>query len=145
MKTIVTTPDVVEWVAKQTNAAGDFGRAQGIGLKHDGKFIAGCVFNDYNKISINLHAASDGSKHWMTRGFLWLTFYYPFESLGVERITIAYGEKNISAARLNKHLGFVYEATLERAHPDGRLIVCRMFKEDCRWLNLRNHSEKMAA
>lgn len=146
MKVIVTTPDTVEWVAKQTNSSGNFGVCQGIGIKEGDRFIAGVVYNDFNGICINAHMASDKSKRWMTRGFLWLIFYYPFEQLGVERVTIGYGEKNWEAGRLNRHLGFTKEAILERAHPDGRLIVCRMFKEECKWLRLgKRYEQKMAA
>ena len=144
MKKIVTGQRVVEWVAKQTNEFGNFGAAVGIGLEKDGRFVAGVVFNDYNGSNICMHVASDGSRHWLTREYLWFVFHYAFEQANVKRITGLVGESNEAAIRFDTHIGFSEEARLKDAHPDGDLIVFCMRKEDCRWLR-RDHEYKQAA
>ena len=144
MKRIVIGQPVVSWVASHTQEYGNFGASVGFGIEDDGKLIAGVVFSDYNGANINMHVASDGSKRWMTREFLWMVFDYPFNQAKVKRITGLVGEKNYAARKFDEHIGFVYETTLKDAHPDGGMIVYRMFREDCRWLR-RPHEYQMAA
>lgn len=130
---IVTGLGVVEWVARKTNEYGMFGgAAQGIGW--GSPLRAGVVYADWNGPNVVCHIASDGTRRWLTREYLWAIFDYPFRQLKVERITVTVGEGNKNSRRFVEHLGFTVEATLERAHPTGGLVVYRMFKNDCRWL-----------
>lgn len=109
-----------------------------IGLVRRGKLVAGCVYEGFNGVNVNMHIASDGSGKWLDREFLWYAFYYPFEQLGVKRVTGLVAASNQAARRFDEHLGFVLEGTLKDAHPDGDLLIYRMFKADCRWLNVRS-------
>ncbi len=146
MSKIVTGQHVVDWVATRTNEFGNYGAAIGVGLERDNQLIAGVVFNDYNGANINMHVASDGSRHWLNREFLWFCFYYAFEQAKVKRITALIGEGNLAALRFNDHIGFTEETRLKDAHPNGDMIVRVMFKKDCRWLNRRNlYEHKQAA
>ena len=146
MKTVVTGQKVVEWVAKHTSEFGNYGAAVGIGLEHDKRLIAGVVFNEYNGANIQMHVASDGSRSWMNKEYLWFCFYYPFEQAKVNRITTVVASSNVRAAEFNRHIGFTEETRLKDAHPDGDLIVFRMFKSECRWLNRREqYEQKLAA
>jgi len=131
---IVLGHEVVRWVAAQTNEHGNFGAAVGIGWGREGRLVAGVVFNEFNGVNIQMHVASDGSRHWMTRQYLWTCFDYPFNQAKVKRITGLVGEGNWQARRFDEHLGFVLEATLEGAHPTGNLLIYRMWKADCRFL-----------
>lgn len=132
---LIVGSGVIEWVAKQTHEYGNFGAAQGIGWRRNGEIVAGVVFNEFNGVTCCLHVASIGS-HWLSREFLWTCFDYPFCQLKVQRLTVLIGEGNAKARRFNEHLGFTLETTLERAHPTGKLMVYRMFKEDCKWIKL---------
>lgn len=148
MKRLVIGPGVVKWAAKQLHEYGDFGAAVGFGIEDDaGRLRAGVVFNDYNGVNMNIHVASDGSGTWMTRELLWTVFDYAFNQAKVNRITGLVGSKNEASIRFNVHLGFEHEATLEGAHPDGDMIVYRMWRKDCRWLNMKrpNHGLQKAA
>ena len=143
MKRIIIGQSVVEWVARHTGEFGNYGAAVGFGIDDGVELIAGVVFNDYNGVNMNMHVASDDSKRWMTRELLWLVFDYAFNQAKVERITGLVGEKNWQARKFDEHIGFTQETTLARAHPDGRLIVYRMFREDCRWLKIRSRHESL--
>ena len=163
MKRIIIGQSVVEWVARHTGEFGNYGAAVGFGVEDLGPLIpcgtyipplnlapnpppaiiAGVVFNDYNGVNMNMHVASDGSKRWMTRELLWMVFDYAFNQAKVERLTGLVGEKNWQARKFDEHVGFTQETTLARAHPDGRLIVYRMFREDCRWLKIRSRHESL--
>lgn len=127
---------VVEWVAKRTNEFGNFGAAQGIGWTKEGQLVAGVVYNEFNGASVCMHVAAVPGARWLVREYLWTCFDYPFNQLKVQRVTGLVGEGNIAARKFDEHLGFTLETTLERAHPTGRTLVYRMFKEDCRWIGL---------
>lgn len=131
---IVTGDAVLEWVAKRTNEFGRFGNGQAIGWAAP-ELRAGVVYADWNGPNVVCHIASDGTRRWLTRRYLWAIFDYPFRQLKCERITVTIGEGNSASRRFVEHLGFTLEAALERAHPTGALVVYRMFRESCRWLH----------
>ncbi len=135
MKRIVVGLAVVEWVAHQTNEFGNFGTNAGIGLENDGQLIAGVAYAQWNGPNVVCHIASDGSRRWMTRAYLRVIFDYPFNQLGVKRITVAVGEGNLPSRRFVEHLGFRRETTLREAHPTGDLLVYAMFRESCKWIS----------
>ena len=132
---LVIGDKVVEWVAQRTNEFGDFGASQGLGWERDGSLVAGVVYADWNGPNVVCHIASDGSRRWLTRAYLWAIFDYPFRQLKVKRITVTVGEGNKDSRRFVEHLGFTMEATLQQAHPTGDLLVYRMFEKECRWLH----------
>lgn len=141
----------MEWVASRTNEFGNFGAATGIGLQRNaGKphwpMVAGVAYAEWNGVNVVCHIASDGSKNWLNREFLWTIFDYPFRQLGVGRITVCVGEGNTASRRFVEHLGFQLEARLDKAHPTGDLLVYRLRKPECRWLTLKEpEREKLAA
>jgi len=101
------------------------------------KMIAACWFDSWNGANVNMHVAALPGRRWMTRDFLYTVFDYPFRVCGVRRITGLVSSTNFDARRFDEHIGFTLEATLKDAAPDGDLLVYAMFKQDCKWLNLR--------
>lgn len=138
---IVTGPQVVEWVAKQTNEFGNFGCAVGIGWEHAGQIVAGVAYNDYNGPNINAHIAITGA---MTKTFLHTIFDYPFNQAKVKRITGLVGSGNEKGNNINLRLGFIEETRLKDCHPTGDMIVYVMRRENCRWLELKHELKKAA-
>jgi len=134
MKELITGPAVVEFVARGVRCTGFQPGATGIGLIQGGQIIAGLVYENYNGRNIEMHIATDGSRQWMTRYFRWAAFDYPFNQLGVERVTAVTASSNIPALQLNDRLGFKTEAVLVGAHPDGDLIIKCMRRADCRYI-----------
>ena len=71
----------------------------------------------------------------MTRDFLRAGFAYPFKVCGVSRLSGYVNESNTDARRLNEHLGYIEEARLRGAAPDGGdVILYVMWRENCRFL-----------
>lgn len=151
---IVTGSAVVEWVAKRTNEFGNFGCATGIGwgvaktLNARGSsgydfadylsknnLVAGVAYAEWNGVNVVCHIASDGTKRWLTREFLWTIFDYPFNQLGCKRITVCVGSGNAASRKFVVHLGFSEEATLFGAHPTGDILIYRMTRKECRWIS----------
>jgi len=124
------------WVCERAGGTWVSGRGSAIGIEKDGELVAGVLFEDFNHANVLMHVAGKG-KYWLNREFLWFSFYYPFEQLRVKRITVVIPSSNKESLRFAKHLGFVPEATLEDAHPDGNLEILVMRRNQCRWLEIR--------
>lgn len=143
MSIVVGQDEVVgPWVMQRTG--GTWNGEVTIGLTNQShELVAGVLYDNFNGVNINLAVAAEG-KHWLNREFLWFCFYYPFEQLRVERITCLVADRNEKSKRFCNHVGFVHEATLEKAHPLGDLLVFKMFKQDCKWLTLKGkqHGQK---
>lgn len=136
---------VVEWVARQTNEYGNFGTDVGIGWMREGRIIAGVAYANWNGPNVECHIASDGSKRWMTKRYLWTIFDYPFNQLKVKRITVCVGEGNEASNRFVRHLGFILETVLADAHPTGGLCIYRMYRPECRFLQVRHGTNLLRA
>lgn len=138
MKRLTLGQFVVEWVARRTNEFGNFGAAQGIGLQQlipgvGWGTIAGVAYAEFNGPNVVCHIAAVG-RQWATREYLWTIFDYPFNQLKCSRITVCIGEGNKDSRRFVEHLGFTQEANLQGAHPTGDLVVYRMLRSECRFL-----------
>lgn len=115
------------------------GRGQIIGLWEDLKGpIAACLFEASNGASIMLHIATDGTRRWMNREYLWFVFHFPFIQLGVRKIIAPVESSNSACARFVEHIGFVLEATLKDCAPKGDLLIYTMTKDQCKWLSLKD-------
>ena len=138
MKTITCDGDLVgRFVARELGITA-WSAPMGIGLMEDGEMIAGVVYDYFNGRNICMHVAAVEGKRWMTREFLWYSFYYAFVELGVDRITGLVPESNMAARRFDEHLGFTLETRLKDAHPEGDVLVYKMMKQDCRFLERRH-------
>ena len=119
------------WLCARTG--GEYtGGGRYIGWQKDGEIVAVCGYEDYNGASLRMHVAGEGQ--WMTKEFLWFSFYYPFEQLQIKKIIGLVDSNNHKALRLDKHLGMVHEATIKDGVPNGDLLILTMTKEQCRYL-----------
>lgn len=146
MKKLVIGQDdyVGPWICARAGGTWVPGRGVTIGLAEGTQLLAGMLYEDCNGANIIMHCAAEGSE-WMTREFLWFSFAYPFEQLGVRRVTSPVAATNFKARHFVERLGATLEATLKDAHPTGDLLVYCMRKEDCRWLNIKrspNHGQE---
>lgn len=141
MKKLTFGNHVVDWIAKRTNEFGNFGAATGIGqlVKYDSpigdgwKLCAGVAYAEWNGVNVVCHIASEG-RNWADRRYLSTIFDYPFNQLKCNRITVCIGEGNYESRNLVEHMGFTREANLQGAHPTGDLLVYKMFRGSCRYL-----------
>lgn len=108
------------------------------------RMLASVLFTDYDAVNIGIHVASDGSKRWLSRKFLRACFSYPFEQLGVQRVTGLVSTSNVDALKFDLHLGFVVEGRLRKAAQDGSdLLVLGMLRHECRHLKEREHEQRL--
>lgn len=112
-----------------------------IGWVADGVPVAGLVYTDFTGTSISMHSRCDDRKK-VGREFFWTIFDYPFNQLGVKRVTGLVSTANLNAQRVDEHLGFVEEARLKDYFRDGDAIVYIMTRETCKWLALAQRYKK---
>lgn len=132
---IVDRPDIIgPWVCERAGGTWIEGRGTAIGLTDDKQIVAGVLYEDFNGANVNMHVAAIPGRKWLNREFLKICFDYPFNQLGVKRVTGIVPSYNKDAMRFDLHLGFNLEATLKDAHPEGDLNILVMRRENCRWL-----------
>lgn len=100
-----------------------------IGLVTDGKIRAVTLYDNFSECDCNIHIASDGSGHWLSRQYLNISFYVPFVQWNLRRVTGLVPAKNEKALRFDLHLGFEREGYLRQALPDDDLIILGMLRE----------------
>ena len=137
---IVVGSPVVQWVA-DGSGADCTPKATAIGWMVDGKLVAGIIFDGFTGSSIAMHSRCDDPRK-VSREWLFAIFDYPFNQLGVKRVTGLVSTANVKAQRVNEHLGWKRETTLADYFPDGDGIVYIMRREDCRWLDYAKRLSK---
>lgn len=131
---MIFDPDIIApWVKTRTGGGGYFpGSCSAIGRVRDGQIVGGIYYEDFNGANVTCHIASEGAA-WLSKKFLWMIFDYPFRQLGAKRMTAPIVSNNAASINFVEKLGFVREANLQDAHPEGDLIIYRLFADDCRW------------
>jgi hypothetical protein len=123
------------WVARRVNGVFTPENSSCIGLlDKEENIIAGVWYEMYTKTSIMTHIAIDGK---MSKEFLAVIFDYPFVQLGVNKLIGPTSSSNEDAIRFNHKLGFVEEARIKDAYPDGDMVLLTMTKDKCRFLGER--------
>jgi RimJ/RimL family protein N-acetyltransferase len=128
--------EVARFVADRIGVADleTFGAYQAIGVEQGGKIVTGFVLCDFNGVNAWVHLATDIP---LTRYFLAVGFDYIFNKLGCQRLSGWVEASNQEALRLDLHLGYTLEATLQGAARDGGDVhIVRMFRDECRFLKL---------
>ena len=133
---LVNKPFVVKWVSDKLKGDVDLPlTSPSYGVMIDGKLAGGVVFVGYDGHNSYMHVASDGSRRWITKKLIRMTFALPFILAGCRRVTGLVRTDNLEAQHFDEKLGFKREGIIRKADFDGcDLIVYGMLKEECRWI-----------
>lgn len=138
---IVIGPGVVEYVERVNKRRDPYGGDPvGIGIERDGKIIGGVVFHEYNGSNFFIHVASDHPGRWVNREWLHVIFSYAFDRCKVKRITGIVTEANAKALNFDLDVGFEIEARLKDAHPTGDMLVIKLTRDTCKWIDYERFS-----
>ena len=108
---------------------------KGLGWEADGELQAGVIYENFNPHNVWMHVAAKPGSRWLRREFLHYCFSYPFDEVGVRRVSGYVNASNADAIRFDEHLGFRREAVLSgAAHDGGDVYIYVMRREDCRYL-----------
>lgn len=108
---------------------------EAIGFERGGELVVAVIFTLMTEVDIVMHVAAKKGSRWCTRDFLGAAFRYPFEQLGLKRVTGFVPADNVDALKLNEHVGFVREGLLRQGAENGHdMIVMGMLRRECRYL-----------
>lgn len=108
------------------------GRGKALGNVLNGKLVSGSLYQDFNGVNVVCHMFGEGN--WATRDYLHAIFDYPFNVMGVRRITAPIHSANKRCISMVQKMGFELEATLHQENPDGDLLIFKLLKEKARYL-----------
>ena len=131
---LFTGPGVVEWVERQLGAHYSE-LSRGIGWQQNGHFVAGVVYESYNGANIYVHIAKLRGVS-LPPTFIAAMMDYPFNQLGLRRITAAIADKNTQSKDFAKRLGAKQEGRMREALPDGgTMVIFGLLRKDAeKWL-----------
>lgn len=101
----------------------------------DYEFLCVAVYNGREDANIGMSVASVSPK-WGMKSVLRVAFDYPFNQLGLNRITGYIRATNTQAIRNAERIGLKHEGTLRKYYSNGDdCLVYGMLKEECRWID----------
>jgi RimJ/RimL family protein N-acetyltransferase len=131
---IVTDHSAGHWTAEQNKGAYFEARSQSIGLKKNGEFVAGVIYENWCGRSITCHIAISGR---LTPKYLAVIFDYAFNVCKVKKAIVPVDATNLKSISLVEKMGFTEEARIKDGMADGDMILYTLAKEDCKYLGER--------
>lgn len=133
----VDDPHAVKHISKSSNVAFIRSHHKCIArYDRNDRLMGGVFFTDFNYASVQIHVASF-APNWINKQLLWLVFDYPFNHLKVKKLIGLVPETNKAAQSFDIGLGFVLETTVKDVFPNGDMLVFGMYREQCRFLDMR--------
>ena len=130
------------WTAEKIEGGYHEVRSRSIGLKKNGEFVAGVIYENWNRRTITCHIAIAGR---MTPRYLAIIFDYPFNVCDVKKIIVPVDSTNSKSVNLVKKMGFIEEARIKDGMADGDMILYTLAKNDCKYLGERYEKFKSTA
>ena len=129
---------VANWVSERTPYIDEFDvfdeNLQAIGFTKNNRIVCGVVYTDYRGRDIQMHCACDDPSIW-TRENISLCFEYPFNQLGVVRVTAPVPSTYERALSINQRLGFQVEGVLrDFIEQDVDVVLLGMMRHECKWI-----------
>lgn len=111
---------------------------QVISRSKDGVLQGGVVYENYTGPggSCLVHIAGF-NKRWIDRDMLYIMFDYPFKQLDCKQAFCQVAGKKQNVLEFNKTFGWEVLHVLEAVFPDDDMILMRMKRDQCRYLDLK--------
>lgn len=137
---------VADWARERIPTVTDWGLCEALGVVDDReRLVAAVVYNHFAEANIEMSVAAEPNVRWLSRPALFAFFFYPFVTLGCNRVTstIKSGPETKSVRKFCQHVGFRYEGVVREFYRDGRdAVIFGMLRRECRWID---HQERLAA
>jgi hypothetical protein len=115
--------EVSRWVAEQMGA-GTLSTDMGVGVRVNGKLVAGLVAYDHTGSNVWSHIAVA----YPHPAFIPASLDYLFVKLGVERVTMLVHDSNVKSIRFMEAIGAKLEHTLKQGYSGGDLLLYVLWK-----------------
>lgn len=120
---------------QEHGGGGPFRDFSALGLMSGNELVAGVIYQHRTTHNVYVHMAAIPGAHWGNRELLYAAFDYPFNQMGVRRVTGLIPSRNAHSRKLAEHLGFKLEGNMRHAYADDDMLVYGLLKEECRWLS----------
>jgi len=109
-----------------------------ISRSENGVLYGGVVYENYTgkNGSLLVHIAGF-HRRWINRDLLWVIFDYPFRQLDCKQAFAQVRAKEKHTLKFCLSFGWKEVITLEGVFPDDDMILLRMLRDECRFLNLK--------
>jgi hypothetical protein len=125
---------VADWVSKGIGCNKWSVDYEALGLESGGMLVGGVVIDGYvEDARCAMHVAGMG-KQWLSRDFLWVVFNYVFGQLKCKVALAPVASNNTACLEFAKNLGFVEACRIEHGALNSDLVILKMPKAQCRWL-----------
>jgi len=138
---LITDHSAGHWTAECIDGKYFEAMSQSIGLKKNGEFVAGVIYENWNRRTITCHIAISGR---LTPRYLAVIFDYPFNVCDVKKIIVPVDSTNSKSVNLVEKMGFTEEARIKDGMADGDMILYTLAKNDCKYLGERYEKFKCA-
>lgn len=133
---------IAAWVGEQIGRGIDWGPCEAIGVAdEDDNLIGGVVFSNYQPHFGNIEVSFAAIRRsWLTPNLVRGLLSYPFDQLGVRRITTLTPKRNRSARQFLKKFGFVEEGNVRGGFGTDDMIISGLLAKE--WSEHRYHGHK---
>ncbi len=125
---------IAQFVAERQGLTEPWGNYSALGFLRRGELIAGVIYNQWGASNVCMHVGAIDGCRWMTPGFLYAVFDYPFNQCAKRRITAPVARKNKRARAFIEHIGFKLEGVLPHYFERDDLCCYGMLLETCRFI-----------
>jgi RimJ/RimL family protein N-acetyltransferase len=109
-------------------------------LDDDSELLGVVIYNQFTQHNVEMSVASVSPK-FLHRRFLRAIFQYPFDDVGVARVSAVVEADRAAVQHFDERIGFIREATLKKWFGNKDGILYRMTREECPWVTIRRRNE----
>jgi hypothetical protein len=134
MRIVINDPRVGEWVREAIPKVRCWTEGfKSLAALENGELIGAVVYDAFTPYDCCIHVRLDkpGCK---APEVLRAVFAYPFEQLGLRRVTGLVGKSNLKGQQLCTWLGFRFEGLKKQGLGDEDEVIFGMTRDDCTWL-----------
>lgn len=134
MDIVINDPRVGEWVREKTQKVHSWmGEFKSLAAIEGEEIVGAVVYDAFTPYECCIHVRLDkpGCK---TPGVLRQVFAYPFEQLGLKRLTGLVAKTNQKGHKLCTYLGFHFEGVKQSALGDDDEVIYGLLRENCKWV-----------
>ena len=127
--------EIADWITERVPYVTSLKPCRCIGFrKRGGPILYGGAFNEGRGRDVQYHAACDDPSV-LTRERIRLLFRYPFEQLGVERISCVIAGSNTRSRKVVAGLGWKQEGIIRKFYADDEDgVLYGILKSECKWI-----------
>lgn len=138
----VQDPRLLAWAQSQLGVSFHAGSYTIANVTEDAKVLAVVVYTNWHRTGCEMAICSTHPR-WATKGFLRGCFAYPFDQLGLKRVSMVTSAANTPCRKLCRYLGAKIEGRLRRWYADGEdAVVYGLFRDELPgWVFGEKHGE----